>query len=329
MSLSKPKPPRIDSPIEWRYGINKELGAIWRAATQDERSNDPGAPGFFNVPMPFKFILLDADHDRFIGKDGTSRIQSNLFPYGGSVRITRYDGHKSILAEGATDSAAVRVVVDNRQYGIARNKCLLIFVGGKIAEFRLSGTSYGAWINATKDIDLSEYPAWEIQKMEAGKTSQGKDTRIPVFVPTHVSKVKPDHMEKAIEADKVLQGWLESYGSDEDQGTAPETVQGPPSQAPSNAGRQDYNEPVREQAPPPLAATEADISPFLQRANVLRTEGELLDAWRPCIEDAVEAGAKPAQLKKIKEHWRSHLLSLNPGSEVILHEDGSFDDLPF
>lgn len=202
MSRSNPNVNAPNPSVRW-FEWNGEHGTI--------RYYDKGTKKNVDVPLPFKFLLLDE-----LASVGGWHEASQSAIYSNEVRDTRTDTmlvkafKGGTLAEGLYKDIKDRVNARTVGGHFVANCYIAFKHDGALAigSLRFKGSALGAWMEFRKAnrsflynnaIDITGY-------------TEGKKGRIVFRVPTfNTREVSADTNTAAVALDKELQGWLADY----------------------------------------------------------------------------------------------------------------------
>jgi hypothetical protein len=203
MSRSNPNANSPNPAQRW-FEWNGEKGHV-RYYDKDEKKN-------VDVPLPFKFLLLDE-----VASVGGWHDASGSGIYSNAVRDTRTDllvvkSYKGgILAEGLYKDIKDHVTSKSIGGQFVAN-CYIAFKydDGSLAIgcLRFKGSALGAWMEYRKQHRRDLYA----KALEITGYDEGKKGRIVFRVPTFEARDISDQTNAiAVELDKELQAWLADY----------------------------------------------------------------------------------------------------------------------
>lgn len=196
MSISKP---RLTNPANRFYEWKGDKGSLVYYDKEEGKQ--------VKVDLPLKFIVLDSTNT-IVGysekeqsgiysnevHDLTNEVLNVKYFGGGTIAKGKYDQVKdAVKSAGGKFCKVVYAIVDEG--------------GWKLVAFKFSGAAFGSWLEFARKVDLTSKGVQFNEETEDGKKGSVK-YKMPTFTSLNL---KPEHLEIAIEEDKSLQKYFDSY----------------------------------------------------------------------------------------------------------------------
>lgn len=310
MSFNNPDEGRrekIESPVQRFFGWNHKHGTLHEkfAPAQGETQGS-----YQTVKLPFKFILLNGEYQKIIGKK-EGGCYSGLYRYRSETISLRRSGGELIVTgqphkEKDPDFFGRMAAFNARPY-----KLLFGITGkGDIIQVMLHGNAFGAWIEALKTIDnpYVDGVCVTIAGTAKKETSQGNESLVPTFKFAHRDTLegKPI-LDKAGQADDLVTAYLDALLGKTGQGEATVSPTGPST---------DVN----------------NVEAFKKNAEIFKTADELMEGWPIAVQQMNREGFTVSGMEAVQQCWQDRLVSLLPEDQkekFTLEMDGIVDEMPF
>lgn len=198
---------QVESPVSATIFFNGESGRFGRMGENKDE-------GIIDVPLPLRFVVLDAGAHRVTGKRGLEkdapRFRSTLAHESRTTKLRVWmEGRPNeTVAEGTWGSMKEALYPHGARY----TRCIYAIcdfgVGKETACIQLHGRALSAWMDYVKASGVKPESdiAFSVKEVAEMAGSKGRPSLVPVFSHGQISQ---ETAEAAKAADEDLQAWLD------------------------------------------------------------------------------------------------------------------------